>query len=120
NMAEKGFRVAVYNRTPGSARELVAAAGDLAERVVACESLEDLCTAITHPRPIILLVPAGSPVDEQIEALRPLLQADDMIIDAGNANFHDTRRRIAQLDGLGIQFIGMGISGGEEGARHGP
>ena len=66
------------------------------------------------------MVKAGEPVDEQIALLRPLLAKDDIIIDAGNANFRDTMRRFGELDGSGLTFIGMGVSGGEEGARHGP
>jgi 6-phosphogluconate dehydrogenase len=72
------------------------------------------------PRAIILMVPAGEPVDQQIAALRPLLDDDDMIIDAGNANFNDTNRRAADAVAAGVPFLGIGVSGGEEGARHGP
>src|SRR4029079_7112718 len=85
-----------------------------------CHTLAELVAAVRPPRPIILLVKAGSPVDEQSEALRPLLSRGDMIIDAGNANFRDTRRRVAEFAEHGIVFMGMGISGGAEGARHGP
>ena len=66
------------------------------------------------------MVQAGKPVDEQIAPLRGVLSANDIIIDAGNANFRDTMRRFAELSGSGLTFIGMGVSGGEEGARHGP
>ena len=76
--------------------------------------------AIAAPRAIILMVPAGDPVDQMIAALRPLLDQDDMIIDAGNANFHDTRRRSAAAEKAGVPYLGIGVSGGEEGARHGP
>jgi 6-phosphogluconate dehydrogenase len=120
NIAEKGFRVAVYNRTTARTETFVETAGDLADRIIPCKTLEELSQAITPPRPIILMVAAGVAVDEQIEALKPLLQADDIIIDAGNANFHDTRRRLNALAATGPRFIGMGVSGGEEGARHGP
>ncbi|MBR2688284.1 MAG: NADP-dependent phosphogluconate dehydrogenase [Aquamicrobium sp.] len=120
NIAEKGHRIAVYNRTPSRTDDFVAKAGDLAGRVVPCESLADLAAAIRPPRPIIIMVLAGSPVDEQIAALRGELAANDIIIDAGNANFRDTMRRFRELEGSGLTFIGMGVSGGEEGARHGP
>jgi 6-phosphogluconate dehydrogenase len=120
NMAEKGYTVAVYNRTAATTDAFVAGAGDLAKRLVACHTLTELVAAVRPPRPIILLVKAGSPVDEQSEALRPLLSRGDMIIDAGNANFRDTRRRVAEFAEHGIVFMGMGISGGAEGARHGP
>ncbi|WP_173935057.1 NADP-dependent phosphogluconate dehydrogenase [Chelativorans sp. Marseille-P2723] len=120
NIAEKGFRVAVFNRTLARTQEFVAEAGPLASNIVACETLEALAGAIERPRPVILMVPAGRAVDEQIAALRPLLDRDDIIIDAGNANFRDTRRRMETLMGDGPRFLGIGVSGGEEGARHGP
>ena len=118
NIAEKGFTVAVWNRTTRVTRDFAAGAGPLAPRIIPTESLADLVAAIRPPRAIILMVPAGDPVDQQIAALQPLLSPDDMIIDAGNANFHDTERRMKA--GLGLRFLGIGVSGGEEGARHGP
>ncbi len=117
NIAENGFAVAVFNRTTQVTRDFAADAGDLAAKIVPTETLEDFVAAIATPRAIILMVPAGEVVDAQIEALRPLLDADDLIVDCGNANFHDTDRRVA--DGTG-PFLGVGVSGGEEGARHGP
>ncbi|SMY09395.1 NADP-dependent phosphogluconate dehydrogenase [Flavimaricola marinus] len=118
NIAEKGFDIAVWNRTGSVTKEFAAGAGDLADKITATDSLEDLVNAIAKPRSIILMVPAGKPVDDQIAALRPLLDKGDMIIDAGNANFHDTNRRDADTGDLA--FLGMGVSGGEDGARHGP
>lgn len=118
NIAEKGFPIAVYNRTAQVTRDFHAGAGELAPRVIPTENLEGLVAAIKPPRAIILMVPAGSPVDQQIEALAPLLGPEDLVIDAGNANFHDTNRR-AEAD-LPMRFLGMGVSGGEDGARHGP
>ena len=120
NIAEKGFAIAVWNRTTPVTRSFYAEAGALAAQIVPTESLADLVGAIERPRSIILMVPAGPAVDEQIAALRPLLDADDLIIDAGNANFHDTNRRAAQAAPHGPRFLGIGVSGGEEGARHGP
>ena len=120
NIAEKGFRIAVYNRTVARTREFAQTAGELADRIIPCETLEELRDAIRPPRPIILMVAAGTAVDEQINRLKPLLELDDIIIDAGNANFRDTQRRMEELAGSGLQFVGMGVSGGEEGARHGP
>jgi len=120
NIAEKGFPIAVYNRTTETTRKFHAGAGALAANIVPCESLEALVKAIRPPRPVIIMVKAGDPVDQQIEGLRTLMTAGDIIIDAGNANFHDTVRRFAGLQGSGLTFIGMGVSGGEEGARHGP
>ncbi|WP_374299115.1 NADP-dependent phosphogluconate dehydrogenase [Paracoccus sp. (in: a-proteobacteria)] len=118
NIAEKGFPIAVWNRTTEVTRGFAANAGDLAQNVIPTETLADLVAAIAKPRAIILMVPAGQPVDDQLAALAPLLDADDLVIDAGNADFHDTNRR----DGAGLpfRFLGMGVSGGEEGARHGP
>ena len=120
NIAEKGHRIAVFNRTPARTDAFVESAGALSERIIPCHSIADLADAIRPPRPIILLVQAGKPVDEQIALLRPVLAEHDIIIDAGNANFRDTVRRFSELSGSGLTFIGMGISGGEEGARHGP
>ncbi len=120
NIAEKGFRIAVWNRTTAVTHSFAAEAGALAANIVPTESLADLVAAIAPPRAIILMVPAGDPVDQQIAALTPLLGPDDLIVDAGNANFHDTDRRSAAAAKGGPRFMGMGVSGGEEGARHGP
>ncbi|GAA4524899.1 NADP-dependent phosphogluconate dehydrogenase [Chelativorans composti] len=120
NIAEKGFRIAVWNRTGSRTRGFAEAAGPLAANIIPCDTLEALKDAIARPRPVILMVPAGDAVDQQVAALRPLLDPGDIIIDAGNANFRDTRRRMNELAGTGLDFIGMGVSGGEDGARHGP
>ncbi len=120
NIAEKGFPIAVFNRTTATTHAFVAGAGVLAPQLTACDTLGDLVAAIKRPRAIILMVNAGDPVDEQIAALRPLLDQDDLIIDAGNANFQDTNRRAAAAAAAGVQYLGIGVSGGEEGARHGP
>jgi 6-phosphogluconate dehydrogenase len=120
NIAEKGFPVAVFNRTAGVAEAFAAEAGPLADRVTPCGSLEALVAAIAAPRAVILMVPAGDPVDTMIAALAPLLDEGDMIVDAGNANFRDTRRRAAEAEAAGRPYLGVGVSGGEEGARHGP
>ena len=120
NIADHGFSIAVYNRTTSKTREFVDQAGDLAERITPAETLEDLVASLATPRAIILMVPAGEAVDDQIAALRPLLDDDDLIIDAGNANFHDTVRRAKEAQAAGVPFLGIGVSGGEEGARFGP
>jgi 6-phosphogluconate dehydrogenase len=120
NMAEKGYPVAVYNRTSARTGEFFEGAGDLRGNLVPCASLKELVAQIRPPRPILLMVQAGKAVDEQIKALRELLSEDDIIIDGGNANFRDTMRRFDELDGSGITFVGMGVSGGAVGARHGP
>ena len=110
----------MFNRTTATTRAFVAGAGDLALQLTACDTLADLVAAIRKPRSIIIMVNAGDPVDEQIAALRPLLGKDDVIIDAGNANFQDTNRRAADAAAAGVPYLGIGVSGGEEGARHGP
>ncbi len=118
NIAEKGFPIAVFNRTTSRTHDFHATAGILADRITPTDTLADLVAAIAPPRAIILMVPAGPAVDDQLAALAPLLGPDDLVIDAGNANFHDTNRRTAA--GLPFRFMGIGVSGGEEGARHGP
>jgi 6-phosphogluconate dehydrogenase len=120
NMAEKGFTVAVYNRSPERTREMMAHAGELASRLRPCFSLEELKAAVKPPRPIVMMVKAGDAVDQMIAQLEPVLSAKDILIDAGNANFRDTVRREAELTAKGFDFLGIGVSGGEEGARHGP
>lgn len=120
NIAEKGFPIAVWNRTTAVTHQFHTQAGALAPKITPTDTLADLVAAIRPPRAIILMVPAGQAVDDQIAALRPLLDADDLIIDAGNALFHDTNRRSADTASLGPRFMGIGVSGGEEGARHGP
>ncbi|WP_299294413.1 NADP-dependent phosphogluconate dehydrogenase [uncultured Tateyamaria sp.] len=120
NIADNGFRVAVHNRTASRIPEFMAQAGDLAERVSGHAELSDFVSALAKPRNIILMVPAGEAVDAQIAQLRPLLDSDDMIIDAGNANFHDTQRRAQDAEADGVPFLGIGVSGGAEGARFGP
>lgn len=120
NIAEKGNRIAVFNRTTARTDELVGEAGDLAGQIVACHTIEEFVAAIRPPRPIIIMIKAGDAVDQQIDALMPYLSGGDIMIDAGNANFRDTMARFERLSGTGLTFIGMGVSGGEEGARHGP
>ena len=120
NIAEKGFQIAVFNRTTATTLTFHAGAGALAGKIVPCQTLAEFAAAIKPPRPIIIMVKAGDPVDQQIALLKPLLAARDIIIDAGNANFRDTIRRTTALADSGLDFIGLGVSGGEEGARHGP
>jgi 6-phosphogluconate dehydrogenase len=120
NIAEKGISIAVWNRTTAVAHTFHTDAGDLGARITPTDSLAELVAALRPPRAIILMVPAGQAVDDQIAALRPLLDSDDLIIDAGNALFHDTIRRCKDAETQGPRFMGIGISGGEEGARHGP
>jgi 6-phosphogluconate dehydrogenase len=120
NIAEKGFKIAVYNRTRDVTHKFFNNAGKLADNIVPCDNLQELVDAIRPPRPIIILIKAGEPVDNEIRLLRDKLSKNDIIIDSGNANFRDTMRRFKELEHSGLTYIGMGISGGEEGARHGP
>ncbi len=120
NIAEKGYRIAVYNRPQDRPKDFPQSAGTLAERIFACDTPAELVAAIRPPRPIILMVTAGEAVDAQIAELKPLLSQHDIIIDAGNSNYHDTIRRCQTLSDAGLSFVGTGVSGGEEGARHGP
>jgi 6-phosphogluconate dehydrogenase len=120
NIAEKGFPIAVYNRTWATTETFMSEAGALGDRITPCQTMAEFAAAIRPPRPVIIMVKAGEAVDEQIAKLKDVLQRDDIIIDAGNANFRDTIRRDGALRDTGFNFIGMGVSGGEEGARHGP
>ena len=120
NMAEKGYTVAVYNRTTARTDAFMAHAGNLAPKLVPCKTLAELAEAVEPPRPVVIMVKAGSAVDEQAAVLAPHMQKGDILIDCGNANFRDTRRRVEEYEPKGIDFLGIGVSGGEEGARHGP
>ncbi|MCY6382105.1 NADP-dependent phosphogluconate dehydrogenase [Hoeflea prorocentri] len=120
NIADNGHDIAVYNRTPERTRAFVDGAGELADKLTPCETLTEFVAAIAPPRNIILMVPAGEVVDQHIEILRPMLGDGDLIIDAGNANFRDTNRRAAEAREKGELFLGIGVSGGSEGARYGP
>ena len=119
NMNDHGFKVAVYNRTTSKVDEfLQGPAKDTA--VIGTHSLEELVNSLESPRIVMLMVKAGSVVDQYINDLLPLLSHDDIIIDGGNSLFTDTHRRTQALKEKGILYIGTGVSGGEEGARHGP
>jgi len=119
NMAEHGFRVAVFNRTTRKVDEfLEGPAKDTS--VIGAYHLEELVASLERPRKVMLMVKAGQVVDSLIERLVPLLDPGDVIIDGGNSHYPDTIRRNAELREKGLRFIGTGISGGEEGARHGP
>ncbi|MFD2238224.1 NADP-dependent phosphogluconate dehydrogenase [Aureimonas populi] len=120
NIAEKGFVTAGYNRTHEKAFELAEEARGFGGTIVPAKTLEEFVAALKAPRVIVLMVPAGTIVDDQIAALRPLLSDGDIVVDAGNADFNDTVRRTRELEGSGLHFVGIGVSGGELGARHGP
>jgi 6-phosphogluconate dehydrogenase len=119
NMNDHGFKVAVFNRTLDVVDEFLA--GNAAGRdIVGARSLEELVSLLEKPRRVMLLVKAGQPVDDFIERLIPLLDKGDIIIDGGNSNYNDTMRRAKWVESEGLNYIGTGVSGGEEGARHGP
>lgn len=119
NMNDRGFQVAVYNRTPSKVTDFLEGPAR-GTRVAGATSLEELVGLLNRPRRIMFMVRAGTAVDELIEKLLPLLDDGDILIDGGNSHFQDTERRVAALRQRGIHFLGMGVSGGEEGARHGP
>ncbi len=120
NFAEKGSQVALFNRTPGKAEKLRSDNPELAERLHPQTSIEAFVSSLRSPRVIVLMVNAGAPVDEQLDIIARLLAEGDIVIDAGNADFNDTVARNRKWDGQGFHFVGMGVSGGELGARHGP
>ncbi|MGJ8617827.1 MAG: NADP-dependent phosphogluconate dehydrogenase [Sulfitobacter sp.] len=120
NFAERGFDVAVCNRETEWIADFVKEAGELAPKLTATKTLAEFVDAIATPRSILFMIPSGAPMDAMIEAITPLLGTGDTIIDGGNADFNATRRRSEAMVGTGLHFVGMGVSGGEEGARHGP
>jgi 6-phosphogluconate dehydrogenase len=119
NMSDHGFKVAVYNRTTSVMEEFISTSAK-GRAIQGATTLQELVGLLKKPRLVMLLVKAGSPVDQTIETLLPLLEAGDVIIDGGNSFFMDTIRRYQYLKSKGIYYIGTGISGGEEGARFGP
>ena len=119
NMNDHGFRVAVYNRTTRTVDEFLQ--GPAKNTLVAgAHSLEELVDSLDAPRIVMLMVKAGEVVDQYIDKLLPLLSPGDIIVDGGNSLFTDTHRRTLYLQEKNIHYIGAGVSGGEEGARHGP
>jgi 6-phosphogluconate dehydrogenase len=119
NFARNGYTVAVHNRSAGRTRALMEEFGHEGAFVPA-ESPAEFVAALERPRRLVIMVQAGAATDAVIDEFAPLLEAGDMIIDAGNAHFADTRRREAALRERGLHFVGTGVSGGEEGALHGP
>ncbi|KFI22290.1 NADP-dependent phosphogluconate dehydrogenase [Nitrosococcus oceani] len=123
NIAEQGFSVVGYDRNPEKGTRLAQMAQEQLPKgasVEACNDIQSLIASLRQPRIILLLVPAGDPVDGVIQDLGPCLEQGDILIDGGNSHFRDTDRRIQTLAQQNIHFVGMGVSGGEDGARHGP
>lgn len=118
NIADHGFRVAVFNRTVSTAQAFVARHPE--QSLSLAENYEALCAQLASPRRILLMVKAGNPVDDAIEQLLPLMDAGDILIDGGNSLYADTDRRMARCETQGIHYMGLGVSGGEQGARFGP
>lgn len=119
NMADHGFAVIGFDKDAekGKALESSATAGTRVKGVV---TLEDMINQLQSPRKIMMLVPAGKPVDDVLEALKPLLSKGDIVIDGGNSHYTDTLRRVISTKEAGFHFMGVGVSGGEQGARTGP
>ena len=118
NIESRGYTVAIFNRTGSKTEKTVEDHPD--KKLIPSYTLEDFVNSLEKPRRIIMMIKAGKPTDMMIEKLLPLLDKGDVLIDGGNTFFGDTMRRNAKLDKSGINFIGMGVSGGEKGALHGP
>ncbi|KAI9221591.1 6-phosphogluconate dehydrogenase [Blastocladiella britannica] len=119
NMDDHGFVVCAFNRTTSKVDSFLANEAK-GTKIVGAHSIEELCAKLKRPRKIMLLVKAGQAVDDFIAQLLPFLEQGDIIIDGGNSHFPDSIRRTKQLEGMGLLFVGAGVSGGEEGARYGP
>ena len=120
NLAEHGFAVAGYNRSSEPTEIFVEAGKAAGYTVTGCATLEEFCSVLEKPRKILLMVKAGAAVDAVLEGLMPYLEPGDIVIDGGNSHFPDTVRRHDACAQKNINFMGLGVSGGEEGARHGP
>lgn len=119
NMNDHGFTVAVFNRTVSKVDEFLSKAAK-GSRVQGAHTLQEFFAKLKRPRKVMLMVKAGQAVDDLIEECMPFLEKGDIVIDGGNSHYPDTERRVKELAAKGILFLGTGISGGEEGARHGP
>ena len=119
NMNDHGFTVVAYNRSTEKVDQFLANEAK-GTRILGAHSIEELVAQLKRPRRVMMLVKAGKPVDELIEQIIPHLEAGDIIIDGGNSLFEDTNRRQKYVESKGLLYVGTGVSGGEEGARHGP
>jgi len=120
NMADHGYTVAVYNRTTRKMTDFIEGPAKGNENVIGAETIEEFMAKLKRPKRVMLMVKAGEVVDKFIDTVLPHLEEGDIIIDGGNSHFPDSNRRTKELAEKGIQFIGTGVSGGEEGARFGP
>ncbi|XP_063632921.1 6-phosphogluconate dehydrogenase, decarboxylating isoform X1 [Cydia splendana] len=119
NMDSKGFVVCAFNRTVAKVDQFLANEAK-GTKIIGAKSLEDMVAKLKKPRKVVILVKAGSAVDEFVSKLVPLLEKGDIIIDGGNSQYMDTQRWCKELKPTGIHYVGMGVSGGEDGARYGP
>jgi 6-phosphogluconate dehydrogenase len=119
NVERNGFPVSVYNRTTSVTDKFMQTRAQ-GKNFYAAHTLEDFVQSLERPRRILIMVKAGGPVDAVMNQLKPLLEEGDMIIDGGNSLYTDTERRVKEMESTGLSFIGMGVSGGEEGALNGP
>ena len=119
NLNDHGFKVVVFNRTVSKVDDFLKGPAK-GTQVIGSHSLADFFKQLKRPRKVMLMVKAGAPVDELIEECLPFLEKGDILIDGGNSLYTDTERRVKELEQKGILFLGVGVSGGEEGARHGP
>jgi len=119
NMNDHGFTVVAFNRTVEKVDHFLANEAK-GTKVIGAHSIEEMVAQLKRPRRVMLMVKAGAPVDEFIEHLLPHLEPGDIIIDGGNSLFEDTNGRVKYVESKGLLYIGTGVSGGEEGARHGP
>lgn len=119
NMESKGFSVSVYNRTADKVKNFIEGRAK-GKNIVGTYSLNELISTLKKPRKVMMMIKAGSAVDDMIERLIPLLESGDIIIDGGNSHFPDTARRTEYVESKGLLYIGTGVSGGEEGALKGP
>ncbi len=120
NIADHGFAISVYNRTPAKTAEFVSANPDTPGRLTGCATMRAFADSLARPRKAVLLVKAGASTDAVIDELAQVFEPGDIIIDGGNAYWMDTIRREKALKARGLRFVGSGVSGGEEGARFGP
>jgi 6-phosphogluconate dehydrogenase len=120
NIAEHGFVTAVANRETDWIDPFVEGASHLGENLLPCYDLESFVARLARPRTVLFMIPSGAPLEAMLDQVAPLLEPGDLVVDAGNADFNDTVRRAERFEAAGIAYVGLGVSGGARGARHGP